>query len=45
VQRDAGHRDPITTKLFDRRGHNPEKAASLVAAYWFSIVMPLRGNF
>ena len=25
VQKAAGHRDPSTTKLYDRRGHNPEK--------------------
>ena len=28
VQKAAGHRDPGTTKLYDRCGHNPEKAAS-----------------
>ena len=28
VQKAAGHRDPGTTKLYDRRGYNPEKAAS-----------------
>jgi hypothetical protein len=28
VQRAAGHREPDTTKLFDRRGYNPEKLAS-----------------
>lgn len=28
VQKAAGHRDPSTTKLYDRRGYNPEKAAS-----------------
>lgn len=33
VQRAAGHRDPGTTKLYDRRGYNPEKAASLLAVY------------
>jgi hypothetical protein len=27
----AGHRDPSTTKLYDRRGYNPEKAASCFA--------------
>jgi len=27
VQKAAGHRDPSTTKLYDRRGYNPEKAA------------------
>jgi len=25
------HRDPSTTKLYDRRGYNPEKAASFFA--------------
>ena len=29
----AGHRDPNTTKLYDRRGYNPEKAASFFATY------------
>jgi site-specific recombinase XerD len=28
VQKAAGHRDPSTTKLYDRRGYNPEKAAT-----------------
>ena len=28
-----GHRDPSTTKLYDRRGYNPEKAASFFATY------------
>jgi Phage integrase family len=28
AQKAAGHRDPGTTKLYDRRGYNPEKAAS-----------------
>jgi integrase/recombinase XerD len=27
VQKDAGHRDPSTTKPYDRRGYNSEKAA------------------
>jgi hypothetical protein len=26
VQKAAGHRDPSTTKLYDRRGYNPEKS-------------------
>ena len=25
VQKAAGHRDPSTTKLYDRRGYNPER--------------------
>ncbi len=33
VQRDVGHADPTTTKLYDRRGHNPEKSASFFANY------------
>jgi site-specific recombinase XerD len=33
VQKAAGHRDPNTTKLYDRRGYNPEKAASFFATY------------
>lgn len=33
VQRDVGHADPNTTKLYDRRGHNPEKSASFFATY------------
>jgi hypothetical protein len=32
VQRDAGHADP-TTKLYDRRGANPENSASFFANY------------
>gem|GEM_PF-6800950 len=28
VQRDVSHADPSTTKLYDRRGHNPEKSAA-----------------
>ncbi len=33
VQRDVGHADPSTTKLYDRRGHNPEKSAAFFANY------------
>lgn len=33
VQKAAGHRDPGTTKLYDRRGYNPGKAASFFATY------------
>lgn len=33
VQKAAGHRDPSTTKLYDRRGYNPEKVASFFATY------------
>ena len=33
VQKATGHRDPSTTKLYDRRGYNPEKAASFFAIY------------
>ena len=33
VQKAAGHRDPGTTKLYDRRGYDPEKAASFFATY------------
>jgi len=33
VQRAAGHRDPSTPKLYDRRGYNSEKAASFFATY------------
>jgi site-specific recombinase XerD len=33
VQKAAGHADPGTTKLYDRRGYNPEKAASFFATY------------
>jgi hypothetical protein len=32
VQKGAKHRDPSTTKLYDRRGYNPEKAVSFIAA-------------
>ena len=31
LQKAAGHRDPSTTKLYDRRGYNPEEAASFFA--------------
>lgn len=30
VQKLAGHRDPSTTKLYDRRGYNPEKGGELL---------------
>ncbi len=30
VQLAAGHADPSTTKLYDRRGYNPEKSASFL---------------
>jgi integrase/recombinase XerD len=33
VQRAAGHREPGTTKLYDRRGYNPEKSANFFATY------------
>jgi integrase/recombinase XerD len=33
VQRAAGHAEPGTTKLYDRRGYNPEKAASFFATH------------
>ena len=33
VQSAAGHADPSTTKLYDRRGYNPEKSASFFAHY------------
>jgi site-specific recombinase XerD len=33
VQRDVGHADPSTTKLYDRRGYNPERSASFFATY------------
>jgi hypothetical protein len=33
VQLAAGHADPSTTKLNDRRGYNPEKSASFFANY------------
>lgn len=33
VQRDVGHANPSTTKLYDRRGHNPERSASFFATY------------
>jgi len=33
VQKAAGHRDPNTTKLYDRRGYKLEKAASFFATY------------
>jgi integrase/recombinase XerD len=33
VQSAAGHADPSTTKLYDRREYNPEKSASFFANY------------
>ena len=33
VQEAVGHADPSTTKLYDRRGYNAEKAASFFANY------------
>lgn len=33
VQRAAGHAAPDTTKLYDRRGINPEKSAAFFASY------------
>lgn len=30
---DLRHADPVTTKLYDRRGYNPEKSASFFAIY------------
>jgi site-specific recombinase XerD len=33
VQKAAGHRGPSTTKLYDRRGYDPEKAAWFFATY------------
>ena len=33
VQKAAGHRDPSTTKLYDRRGYSPDKAASFFVTY------------
>ena len=33
VQVAAGHADPSTTKLYDRRCYNPEKSASFFANY------------
>ena len=33
LQKEAGRRYPSTTKLNDRRGYNPEKAANFFATY------------
>ncbi len=33
VQEAAGHQEPGTTKLYDRRHYNPEKSASFYATY------------
>lgn len=33
VQKAVGHRDPSTTKLYDRRGYNPERSAAFFASY------------
>jgi Phage integrase family len=34
VQRAVGHREPSTTKLYNRRGYNPDKSASLGHRHW-----------
>jgi hypothetical protein len=34
VRRAAGHRERSMTRLYDRRGYNPEKSASFFATYW-----------
>jgi hypothetical protein len=33
VLKAAGNRDPSTTKLYDRRGYDPERATSFFARY------------
>ena len=33
VQKAAGYADPGTTKVYNRRGYNPEMAASFFATY------------
>jgi thiaminase (transcriptional activator TenA) len=33
LQKATGHRDPSTTRLYNRRGYKPEKAASLFSTY------------
>ena len=33
VQRAAGHADPSTTKLYDKRGYSPDKSAAFFASY------------
>ena len=33
TEKAAGNRDPSTTKLYDRRAYNPEKAASFFETY------------
>jgi len=33
MQRAAGHSEPSTTKLFDRRGYSPEDSATFFATY------------
>lgn len=33
LQKPAGHRDPSTTKLYERRGYSPEKATNFFAIY------------
>ncbi len=33
VQRAAGHSEPSTIKLYDRRSYNPDRPASFFATY------------
>ena len=37
VQRAAGHSEPSTTKLYDRRAYNPEKSAGFLTPTELSI--------
>jgi integrase/recombinase XerD len=39
VQQAVGHRDPGTTKLYDRRRYNPEKSASHRTNYWLALAI------
>ena len=39
----VGHADPSTTKLYDRRGYNPEKSLSFYVNYWGPL-FPLPGT-
>jgi integrase/recombinase XerD len=44
VQKAAGHRDPGTTKLYDQRSHNPEKAHRTAQTIEIPLHTPSQSN-